>query len=154
VLASTPHLVDSYLESFSFSELPDRMGLPPFPSFPAVVLGALRRGRVAAMTEPVQRTSTESRCDACGTIRFTFDPPIELEESDEILLDEVWAVFRQLKLNDLWFSYIDSLFYTETSALTELNRQAERRAGVWESQHDFRFADGELLCAAKVNVRL
>jgi hypothetical protein len=106
------------------------------------------------MTEPVQRTSTESRCDACGTIRFTFDPPIELEESDEILLDEVWAVFGQLKLNDLWFSYIDCLFYTETSALTELRRQAERRAGVWESDHDFRLADGQLLCAAKVNVRL
>jgi hypothetical protein len=38
VLASAPHLVDSYLESFSFSELPNRVGLPPVPSVRPVVL--------------------------------------------------------------------------------------------------------------------
>jgi hypothetical protein len=93
----------------------------------------------------------EDCCDKCGSIRMDAESPVDL---DVILEDEVWAVFRQLKLNDLWFSYIDCLFYTETSALQELRRQAEHRAGVWESQHDFRFSGGELLCAAKVNVRL
>jgi hypothetical protein len=106
------------------------------------------------MTDQAQRTPTDYRCDKCGMIRLVLDEPINLVESDEILTDEVWAVFRQLQLGDLWFSYVDCLFYTETSALEEVRRQVENLGGAWESDHDFRLSNGSLVSAAKVNVRL
>lgn len=65
----------------------------------------------------------EDRCDKCGTIQIRFDPPLEFEVDDEILRDEVWAVFGEHVLIEGTFQYVDSLFYTETSAREEAQRQ-------------------------------
>jgi len=114
------------------------------------------------MTEPTQHKRTESRCEHCGTIRIEFDPPLQLELDDEILRDETWAVYRQTRLIDgEFFMYVDSLFYTESSARQELQRQIDEYAivassdGHWLDPHVYLFdADAELLSMGKVSIRL
>lgn len=111
-----------------------------------------------------ERTSQTDRCDTCGTVKITFDPPLEIDDLGEILLDEVWAVFRQAWMPESkTFTYIDSLFYSEDSAREEMRRQIREasdsngrttRAGLYDGE-SWRFTDnGEEISIGKVNVRL
>lgn len=109
-----------------------------------------------------ERTTHTDRCEHCGTIKITFDPPIELTESAEILLDEVWAVYRQTRLIDgEFFMYMDSLFYSEASAARELKRQVDEFAAAQKEvpaqldTHTWIFEGwAEMFSMGKVNVRL
>lgn len=114
------------------------------------------------MTEQTRRNTNEDRCDKCGTIRITLDEPIELTESDEILQDTVWGVYRQTRLVDgEFFMYIDKLFYTESSALEELQRQMDEFASTAKEAprrldaHSWIFEGwAEVFSVGKVEVRL
>lgn len=115
------------------------------------------------MTEQTRRNANEDRCDKCGTIRITFDEPIELTESDEILQDAVWAVYRERReIGGDFFMAIDSLFYTESSAREELDRQIEQVAaslkdpsGGWVMDSHWVFnSTAEVLAVGKVEVKL
>jgi len=70
------------------------------------------------MMTVTESRSTETRCTECGTIRIVFDPPLELEETDEIFQDKVWVVYKHeepgLGLGP--FDLPMGFFWTESSA--------------------------------------
>lgn len=82
--------------------------------------------------------STETRCAHCGTIRIVFDPPLELEETDEILQDKVWVVYKHEEPGpgEGPFYSARGFFWTESSAqryAEELRAQGEHLIG-YESE--------------------
>lgn len=81
-------------------------------------------------TEPIEPVRVEERCDKCGTIRITFDPPLQfdLEDEDMILREQIWAVYAD---STAVAAAPSAYFWTEASAKAAVDKLRIMRQNAW-----------------------